>query len=559
MKKIIYLLAIVGVSVLTGCNPLDDINAEIDAQANPVVGDDEYTLVSEDYAGLVEQGAGEEVDYYETFEAFSSVEDAEIMLPPFLSNKYPLWGQGSSVLVNFNLYDGNPSDVSTYVNADTYEFESNDYPTADANAFYPNENPDETVGNVLLNAIPSPEVGDVIRVQYKQFTEEPVVGFAPIIEYTFADSFEGWTIEEESGVEDVWTSNTQYVQGNGYVGVSTANEEWLVSPEIDLTSETGVKFQIAHAVKYADDPSLLKILVSTDYSGDVLTATWDEITLATAPGVDTLDPSEDYDFSTYDGQTVNIALKYESTITDSGRWRVGSLAIKTIGIEGDTLSLSDFYQFTEGGEWELVNNVKYLTSADYDSMGENSGQPGQYNNFSGSVSPNDYLPTFLDINYPFAQEEDSIYVLFKYYGGSSVGTVTKGNLYTVVNGVWTPSVASIQFGFDNGVWVPDNTVKYTLVGANYSYIASQLLTTEGYEAAAANLDSYGNFNRGTGASGWSDDMVLNAMAILLDNLYPDAEEGQKYLLTYNIYSGGNAEESMHLIKQDGEWVRYLNN
>ena len=557
MKKIVYLLAIIGASVLTGCNPLEDINNDIDSIERPIVGDDVITLTTDDYAAIVEQGEDDEPDYYETFEAFSSVDDAKNMLPPFLSSKYPLWGQGSSVLVNYNLYDGNPSDVSSFVNADSYTLVSEDYPIEGANAFYQNEDSQATISNLLLNEIATPEIGDVVRAQYRQFTEEPVVGFAALEEYVFEDNLAGWSTEEVSGNDSVWLTNSSYIQGNGFInGAASANEEWLVSPAIDLAGETNVKFQIAHAIKYANDPSVLKILVSTDYANDIATATWDEITLATPASEDDLDPSEDYDFSAYDGQTVNIALKYVSTLTNAGRWRVASVTLKTVGIEGDTLTKSDYYQFSEAGTWELVNDVRYLTSDDYDFMGESQGQPGQFNNFSGSLLASDYLPAFLSLKYPFAQEEDSMYIMYRYYAGSTIQTITKGNLYTVINGVWTPSIASLQFGFDNGIWVPDNTIKYTLVSADYSYAASQLLTTEGFEAAAANLNQYGNFNTATGTSGWSTEMVATAMAILLDNLYPNAEEAQKYLLTFDIYNGGPGVQDMHLIKTNGEWVLF---
>ncbi|WP_055447492.1 choice-of-anchor J domain-containing protein [Lacinutrix mariniflava] len=557
MKKIVYLLAIIGASVLTGCNPLEDINNDIDSIERPIVGDDVITLTTDDYAAIVEQGEDDEPDYYETFEAFSSVDDAKNMLPPFLSSKYPLWGQGSSVLVNYNLYDGNPSDVSSFVNADSYTLVSEDYPIEGANAFYQNEDSQATISNLLLNEIATPEIGDVVRAQYRQFTEEPVVGFAALEEYVFEDNLAGWSTEEVSGNDSVWLTNSSYIQGNGFInGAASANEEWLVSPAIDLAGETNVKFQIAHAIKYANDPSVLKILVSTDYANDIATATWDEITLATPASEDDLDPSEDYDFSAYDGQTVNIALKYVSTLTNAGRWRVASVTLKTVGIEGDTLTKSDYYQFSEAGTWELVNDVRYLTSDDYDFMGESQGQPGQFNNFSGSLLASDYLPAFLSLKYPFAQEEDSMYIMYRYYAGSTIQTITKGNLYTVINGVWTPSIASLQFGFDNGIWVPDNTIKYTLVSADYSYAASQLLTTEGFEAAAANLNQYGNFNTATGTSGWSTEMVATAMAILLDNLYPNAEEAQKYLLTFDIFNAGPGVQDMHLIKTNGEWVLF---
>lgn len=60
-----------------------------------------------------------------------------------------------------------------------------------------------------------------------------------------------------------------------------------------------------------------------------------------------------------------------------------------------------------GGSWEAVEGVYYLSSADFDSMGEGSGQPGQYDNFGSSISPDDYLPTFLGLTFPYAKKRTS--------------------------------------------------------------------------------------------------------------------------------------------------------
>ena len=141
-----------------------------------------------------------------------------------------------------------------------------------------------TIPDVLAAQIDSPTEGQIVLAKYKQYFEDPIVGLANIVDYNFAGSFEGWSIVEEFGADDAWTSQSGYVQGNGYFGGQVANIEWLVSPSIDLSGESNLKFQITHALKYAVDTSLLKILVSTDYTGDTGAATWDEITLATPPG-----------------------------------------------------------------------------------------------------------------------------------------------------------------------------------------------------------------------------------------------------------------------------------
>ncbi|MCB0469191.1 MAG: hypothetical protein KDC51_00710, partial [Flavobacteriaceae bacterium] len=86
MKKIIYLLVVLG-TVFYGCNPMEDINDTIDSSESAVVGTDEYTLTDDDYATL-------ELD----FGSFDSEDQAKELLPDFLSEMYPYWGEGSSVL-----------------------------------------------------------------------------------------------------------------------------------------------------------------------------------------------------------------------------------------------------------------------------------------------------------------------------------------------------------------------------------------------------------------------------------------------------------------------------
>ncbi|WP_262732311.1 DUF5017 domain-containing protein [Gaetbulibacter sp. NE] len=546
MKRIVYLLTIVGI-IFVGCNPMEDINNEIDAIDNPVVGNAEYTLTDDDYEDL-ELGFG----------SFDSEDQARELLPDFLAGLYPFWGDGSSVVVGYNLYVGNAEGVSDFTGADIYEFTNSDYATtgSDAFGFYPNVNATNEIPAILDAQIASPTEGQIVLAKYDQYTETPEVGLADLVAYNFAGSMEGWTVAEESGADDVWTSQSGYVQGNGYFGTQIANEEWLVSPSIDLSGESDLKFQITQELDFAGDTSLIKILVSTDYTDDVLTATWDEITLAN-PATGDMASSEDYDFSAYDGETINVAFRYESTDSDAARWRIASLKIKTLGATGDTNSKGEYFMYS-GGTWVAVEGVYYLSSDDFDAMGEGSGQPGQYDNFSSSVSPNNYLPAFMEITFPYGQEDEEMFIIYDYFS-SSTGAQIRGNLYTVTDGVWTGHESTIettlQFGHDGTEWLPDNTIQYTLTGTDYSYVATNYAEVEGFEAAAGNLASFGNFNRTGGGTSWSDEMMFTVLTDLLANVIdPTAEEGQKYVLSYDVYVGSGAVESLSLIKEGGEWI-----
>ncbi|AUC83123.1 choice-of-anchor J domain-containing protein [Lacinutrix sp. Bg11-31] len=557
MKKIVFLLTIIG-AIFTGCNPLEDINNEIDAQQNDVVGSTEYTVTADDYSAL-DLGFG----------SFNSEQQAKDSIPQILTDMYSFWGQGSSVLVNYNLYVGNAEGVSDYTGSDVYSLTNADYALtgSDAFGFYPNVNAASQIPSVLSAQIASPTEGQIVLAKYKQYTEIPVVGLANLIDYNFAGSFEGWNIVEEFGGDDIWVSDTGNVKASGFFGgTQVANTEWLVSPSIDLSGEDNLKFQITQELDFAGDASLVKILVSTDYTTDVLTATWDEITLAN-PATGDMASSEDYDFSAYDGQTINIALKYTSigddpaTATvdegDAARWRVANMAIKTLGATGNTTSNGEYFMYS-GGNWEAVDSIYYLSSADYDAMGTGSGQPGQYNNFSSSLSPNNYLPTFLASSFPYGQEDEELFVIYDYYSSNS-GAQRRGNLYTFTSGMWNAHEStietSLQFGFDNGVWVPDNTIRYTLIAADYTLSSAALLAEPGFEGPAASMGNYGNFDRRVGNSAyWSEEMVITAISLILDNNDPSAMDEQKYIVTVDIYNGSNGTEDFSVIKTAGEWV-----
>ncbi|WP_204344247.1 choice-of-anchor J domain-containing protein [Psychroserpens algicola] len=548
MKRIVYVLAFLG-AIFTGCDPVEDINNDLANQDNPVIGDVEYTLTDDDYDEL-------ELD----FGNFSSDEDARIAIPGLLADRYPFFGDGSSALVTYNLFVGSAEGVSDYTGADTYEFTNADYATtgSDAFGFYPNVDPTEEIPAVLSAQIAAPTEGQIVLVEYDQYVATPEIGLANLYSAEFPADYDSFESIDVSGPADLgWTVGSSNVQGSGFTTMPNAVEEWLVSPEIDLTGQSDLLLQITQEIDFLGDDTLIDILVSTDYTtgGDIMAATWEAFAFdKTIYG--NLTTSEDFDFSDYDDETIHIALKYSSTDSDSPRWRVQDLAVRAIGVSGETDAKGEYFVY-EGGEWEAAEGVYYLSTSDYDSMGEGSGQPGAFNNFSSGTPADNYLPTFLELNYPFAQEEDEIFVIYKYFSSNS-GLGTRGNLYTYTNGEWIGHESvietSLQFGLENGIWVPDNTIRYTLEGSDYSLAAAALIDEPGFEAAAGNLDNFGNFNRTGGSTNWSDEMMITALGLILDNLDPGAAEEQKYIVTVDVYIGSNATEDFSLIKMGGEWV-----
>jgi len=129
---------------------------------------------------------------------------------------------------------------------------------------------------------------------------------------------------------------------SGYDGTSIPNEDWLVSPAIDLTGRTNVTLVIREAINdvggtYSSSANIyndIQILFSTDYDGtsDPSTqGTWTELTGISRPAGDSwsFESSGDIDLSSYDGESAfYIAFKYISTDTQNVAWEVGNVLLK---------------------------------------------------------------------------------------------------------------------------------------------------------------------------------------------------------------------------------------
>ena len=97
---------------------------------------------------------------------------------------------------------------------------------------------------------------------------------------------------------------------------------------------------------------------------------------------------------------------------------------------------------------------------------------------------------------------------------------------------------SLQFGKENGVWVPDNTVKYTLTSTDYTEIGK--IVTDA--AAKESVTKYGNFD----SKFFSEADVIKYLGARLKTLFPNAEVGQKYLVSFKTFNPSGTA-TRHLI------------
>jgi hypothetical protein len=127
-------------------------------------------------------------------------------------------------------------------------------------------------------------------------------------------------------------SGTTFAKMSGYTsGVYTANEDWLISPSMNLNNYNNDTLKFFTMMNYgtAGDGSL-KVYYSTDYvSGDPTVKTWTELTGATlSPGAWANTPSGPIDLSFINGTNVHIAFKYTCSTTNVSTWEVGGIIVK---------------------------------------------------------------------------------------------------------------------------------------------------------------------------------------------------------------------------------------
>lgn len=156
----------------------------------------------------------------------------------------------------------------------------------------------------------------------------------PLFNDGFDDSWDNWTKISVTGAQE-WYLNTQFGNpGNCAVmtgfasGSNNVNEDWLISPEIDLSAVEGALLTFETASRFSGNP--LEIKISSDYTtGDPNAATWTNFTatLDTNTSSYIWTNSGAIDISSFAGEKVYLAFKYTSTNSASTTWEVDNILI----------------------------------------------------------------------------------------------------------------------------------------------------------------------------------------------------------------------------------------
>ena len=130
----------------------------------------------------------------------------------------------------------------------------------------------------------------------------------------------------EDGITYIWYfDNTYGMKGTAYKGGPHYGEGWFVTPKIRLKNSTAPALSFDMAMNYGPTPEdgryeQATVWVSTDYAGDVKTATWTQLPWNEFDGNTgfpdanswTFYPSGRMDLSAWNNQTIYIGFRYKS-------------------------------------------------------------------------------------------------------------------------------------------------------------------------------------------------------------------------------------------------------
>lgn len=151
----------------------------------------------------------------------------------------------------------------------------------------------------------------------------------------FNTDWGGWTTVSVVGAQQWGRNNTYGLEGtpcalmSGYSGGNFENEDWLISPPIDLSGSSNEVLKFFSAKNYTGPR--LELRISTDYNGtgNPNDFTWQMFTdeAMWSPGSFAWTESGYIDLSAFTDNTIYVAFQFFSTATESANWEIDNVSI----------------------------------------------------------------------------------------------------------------------------------------------------------------------------------------------------------------------------------------
>jgi len=159
-----------------------------------------------------------------------------------------------------------------------------------------------------------------------------------ILNSTFNLDLEGWTAYSVTG-DEVWTLDpTHGVEGtgcakmSGYAGAAHLNEDWLISPVINLQNYIQEKLSFSTATNYVGPALTVNISTNYDGTGNPNDFTWIDLSSAAnwppSGSAWVWTNSGEISISEWGENSAYVAFKFTSTDTESATWEVDNVVIK---------------------------------------------------------------------------------------------------------------------------------------------------------------------------------------------------------------------------------------
>ncbi|HET9571387.1 MAG TPA: choice-of-anchor J domain-containing protein [Bacteroidales bacterium] len=178
-----------------------------------------------------------------------------------------------------------------------------------------------------------------------------------LVSETFATSLGTFTPQSLVG-DQVWAWNASgYAKISGFVSsVNNPNDDWLISPSIDLSGASSIILNFSHAHKYGVDTiNTLQLMVTDSYTtGAVDPSKWTPVlfplsTQATWTFVNTGNLS----LEAFKGKAnVHFAFRYRSTSTASATWEVKNVTLKAVVKAPETIVMSETFNKVTTGTYK---------------------------------------------------------------------------------------------------------------------------------------------------------------------------------------------------------------
>lgn len=533
-KRFLYSLCAASL-LLAGCDYNEENFPGYDEEYYPTnVANIVYTLTDADYEAI-----GGIVGTNKYFSADAMPDD---FLPEWLGDTYYTADAGSSANLTYRFKTIYPHYQNIPYEILTEEDYAVIYGEGYNNATFLNASNVGRMYRILNAKYAEPQTNDRVMVEY-QYSEDGQPSRGETIAYW---DFEDWNEDDITSPQDGWFlsasgnewqareySNNKYLQYTAN-NADGACDAWLVTPGITIPT-TGLNLAWDVCIGYWN-ADCLKVLVSTNFNGDVNAATWTDVTshfnIPQEPtgGYGTMTSAGIMSLDDYAGQTIYVAYHYEGNGSSDDRrtttYQIDNIMVANeIAAPVETETRFALYEYTGRGWYEFENSdhAICLSMADYEEIG---GNPGKYYNFDSNAPAQAYMPQFLAKHAGYALDGDTCTVIFRQYsGGNSVGN--EQYVYHAATNLWSycdlVREETRPYGFNGSEWNYNPSVTITLqVGKNIAESATfyQAIVDWVADNYPEYVTSYGNNEYYFGSSAYQNNFDFRVSAWQGQGTYP---------------------------------------